>query len=100
MSVNTSGPSVDSPTAALSGGRGGTGDVSASIIRTLTPLVVGLILSVVGSEAADIDPGTLTACVSTLLTAAYYIFVRLLEKRWPKAGFLLLLPVRPRYDRR
>lgn len=99
MSVVNGAAPVDSPEAAPRGGREGAGDVSASIIRTLTPLVVGFILSVVGSEAADIDPGLLTVCVSTFLTAAYYILVRLLESRWPKAGFLLLLPARPRYDR-
>jgi len=99
MSVVNGARPLDSPPAAPRGGREGAGDVSASIIRTLTPLIVGLIMSVVGSEVADIDPSTLTACVTTVLTAAYYILVRLLEKRWPKAGFLLLLPIRPRYDR-
>lgn len=63
-----------------------------SIIRTYVPIGVGAIVSYLLSKGIDIDESARTGLV-TFLTAvsqgAYYLLVRLLEKKFPQAGWLL-----------
>lgn len=70
----------------------------ASIIRTLVPLAVGqvtawlLLVSIVLDEPTKAALGTF---LGGLITAVYYLIVRLLEQRWPGIGVLLGLAKSP-----
>jgi hypothetical protein len=71
----------------------------ASIIRTVTPLIVGSALGWAASDNLPLDPqfeGLLTAALTGAFTAIYYIAVRLLETYvTPKLGWLLGLAKSP-----
>lgn len=73
----------------------------ASLVRTLVPLVVGYLL---GSPVAGLlqDAGVteahLTTLATVLVTAVYYVVVRLAEEHLqPQFGWLLGLAKRPTY---
>ena len=72
-------------------------DQIVSIIRTVVPAVVGLLIVQLARIGVDIDSGALSAVISALLIGAYYFLARQLERRWPKAGWLLGLPRAPTY---
>ncbi len=40
---------------------------------------------------------SLAALAMALISAGYYLLVRLLEHKWPKAGVLLGVPAKPKY---
>ncbi|RKS68994.1 hypothetical protein BZB76_6133 [Actinomadura pelletieri DSM 43383] len=61
-----------------------------SVIRTLVPLVAGLLLTQAAKLGLDISEGTVTELVTVLATAAYYILGRLTEARLPRLGGALL----------
>lgn len=70
-----------------------------SIIRTVVPIVVGLVLSAPLVSGWDIDAGALEVVVTGAVTGAYYTVVRLLEEHVaPRFGWLLGLANRPAYD--
>lgn len=75
-----------------------------SIIRTVTPILVGFVLSLAATWAIPLDPefeGTLTAVLTTGFTALYYIAVRLFEEYVsPRFGWLLGKAAAPKYDER
>jgi len=75
----------------------GLGDIGASIVRTVTPIIIGVILAVVGTDVAGVDEASLTPVISALLAALWHALVRLLESKWPKMGWLLGLPKKPVY---
>ena len=52
----------------------------ASLMRTLVPIVAGLVLSWAARLGLDLDDATTTAYVTAGLTAAYYALFRLLEE--------------------
>ena len=52
----------------------------ASLMRTLVPIVAGLVLSWAARLGLDLDDATTTAYVTAGLTAAYYGVFRLLEE--------------------
>jgi hypothetical protein len=70
----------------------------ASVIRTIIPIAVGqvaswlLLLNIVLPTPAAAG---LSAFLGGLLTAIYYVGVRVLEQQWPIVGVLLGLPVSP-----
>lgn len=74
-------------------------DYSASVARTLTPILVGLILGVLGTEIVGVNEASLTPVVSGVITAIYYALVRALEQKWPKVGVLLGWPSAPTYSK-
>jgi hypothetical protein len=81
---NISGPALASGQAIL-----------ASVIRTVTPLLVGVLVKGLGHINVVLDSVTAEAFVNSLITAgisiAYYIIVRLLEVlKSSKFGWLLL----------
>lgn len=63
-----------------------------SVIRTITPVVVGLVLAgllrlgIVVDESASL---ALNAGLDALVIAGYYALARGLETRWPFLGLLL-----------
>lgn len=70
----------------------------ASVIRTLVPVAVGqvsswlLLLNVALSQDAKTGLG---AFLGGLITAIYYVGVRIIEQQWPGVGVLLGLPKSP-----
>ncbi|MQY07744.1 hypothetical protein [Actinomadura macrotermitis] len=61
-----------------------------SLIRTFVPLIAGALLAQAAKYGLDLPEGTVTELVTVLSTAVYYALARLLERRLPKAGRLLL----------
>ncbi len=71
----------------------------ASFVRTIVPLIVGGVLSFAVVINVPLDPefkNLLTALLTSLLTALYYVAVRLFETYIsPKFGWLLGLAKSP-----
>lgn len=71
-----------------------------AVVRTVVPLLVSVIASGFARAGLDIDDATrsaLVSLVSLLVGAGYYVLVRELERRWPRAGWLLGSPHAPVY---
>lgn len=70
----------------------------ASVIRTIVPTAVGqvaswlLLINIVLPPTAE---SGLKTFLGGLLTAIYYVAVRILEQQWPSFGILLGLPASP-----
>lgn len=61
----------------------------ANIVRTVVPLLVGVIVGQAARIGLDLDPGAVTSIVTVLVGGAYYAGLRWLEQHWPAAGWLL-----------
>lgn len=76
----------------------------ASLLRTIVPVIVGILLGWAAKVGFDLPAGAVTEIVTVVITAAYYLIVRVLEQEWPIVGRWLLalgLPVgQPTYDKR
>lgn len=72
-----------------------------SLIRTVVPVVVGVLLGQAAQVGLDLPEGAVTEVVTVVVTAGYYWVARKLERRYPAAGrWLLGLGIRvgqPRY---
>lgn len=67
-------------------------DLITSVIRTITPTIVGALLAWATSKGVKFDPNIeaqLVTILTVLFTSVYYSSVRLLEQKFPKAGVLL-----------
>lgn len=69
-----------------------------SIVRTVVPLVISVLVGWGFAETALTGP--VTAVLTIVVTALYYIVVRLLEQHWSKIGWLLGYPSQPVYAKR
>lgn len=79
------------------------GDVLKSLIRTVVPALVGLLLALLAQWGLHLDPATtesVTLLLATVFTAAYYAAVRALSARWSWFGWLLGYPTNPTYEPR
>lgn len=79
-------------------------DASASIapavIRTVVPMLVTLLTSWLARNDVVVDgesQAALVGVISLIVGTGYYTLVRELERRWPKAGWLLGSPHAPVY---
>ncbi|TDB86267.1 hypothetical protein E1264_18400 [Actinomadura sp. KC216] len=61
-----------------------------SIIRTVVPMVVALILGQAARIGLNLDEGAVTSIVTAVIGAAYYGLARLIEEHYPAAGRVLL----------
>lgn len=71
-------------------------NIAVSIVRTFVPYLVGLL----AANGLELDQETIagvTGAVAFVISLAYYIVVRLLEKKFPQIGFLLGVPAKPTY---
>lgn len=70
-----------------------------SLIRTYVPVVIGAIVAWVCRKMGWVTPDTsaLATAFTGLVIGAYYAGARLLEKKWPAAGWLLGAPKQPEY---
>lgn len=76
-------------------------DLGPSIIRTVVPWLVGLLVAFLADHKLPIDEGTATAIVTTIVSTVYYAAVRLAETRLsPLWGWLLGSAKAPTYEAR
>lgn len=72
-----------------------------SIVRTLTPIIVGAVIGWAVTAGINLDPqfeGALTLVITGAFQGVYYVAVRLLEQYVaPKFGWLLGVPRQPVY---
>lgn len=64
-----------------------------SQIRTYVPIVVGALIAWLATIGLNLDLETtsgLTIFLTGALQAAYYFIARVLEKKWPQVGTVLL----------
>lgn len=80
----------------------------ASILRTLVPLLVGWVLAVTGALGIEADSAAVAGGVTAVVTAAYYLLLRLAEEAAAKlqweplrlvAGVLLGWARPPQYSK-
>jgi hypothetical protein len=72
-------------------------DTLVSIIRTLIPSLVGLIISSLARIDIHLDSAALTVVADGLIIGLYYTIVRLLERWQPWFGWLLGMARQPAY---
>lgn len=63
-----------------------------SLIRTYVPIIVGAVVSYLLTVGIEIDSEAqagLVVGLTGVLQAAYYLAVRLIERKFPQAGVLL-----------
>lgn len=64
-------------------------DYLVALVRTVVPMLVGLIVSSLAKAEIEVDPGVVSWLVDTLCVGGYYAAVRYVEAKWPAAGWLL-----------
>ena len=70
-----------------------------SLIRTLTPWIVGFLLAAAAKAGLDLPEWLATDVVTVVLGGVYYVVARILETRGKAAwGWLLGAPKPPTYD--
>lgn len=73
--------------------------VLTSLLRTITPVVVGILLTAALKAGISIPDGLATDTVTAVLTGAYYTLIRVLEVRFHAAwGWALGLAKAPAYS--
>lgn len=73
-------------------------DILKSSVRTVVPIVVGLVISWLSGIGIDADPTAVENGVTVLIMGGYHTLIRLLESKWPWFGTLLGWAVPPSYD--
>jgi len=74
-------------------------DFGAAIVRTVVPFIAAWIVAKGAEFGLDVDSGQVTAAATTVLGSAWYVVARVLEQRWPNAGFLLGSRKQPHYEK-
>jgi hypothetical protein len=72
----------------------------ASLIRTLAPMCAGLLIAWLVRQGVSVDDSyeqPLTEILTVAFGAVYYVVARLLERKWPVAGWMLGYPKQPDY---
>lgn len=64
-------------------------DFKDSVIRTVSPLLVGYILTWAAEQGIVIDAVAVASWVPYAISVGYYVVVRWIEQRFPQAGWLL-----------
>lgn len=73
--------------------------IGTSLVRTVVPVVVGLILTGLAKVGFDLPDGLVTEVVATVVITLYYFVVRVLETNVaPAWGWLLGKANAPKYD--
>jgi hypothetical protein len=60
-----------------------------SVKRTVVPLLVGYIITVLARAGFELDEGTITVVLQAGITSAYYGILRYIEQLKPAAGVLI-----------
>lgn len=75
-------------------------DYVISLIRTVVPMAVGWLATVLIGAGIEFDTVALEAALVSLISAAWYALTRWLETRYPRFGWLLGYPSSPAYQPR
>jgi hypothetical protein len=71
----------------------------ASIVRTVVPLIIGWVLALPVAAWLGLTEEQATSAATAVVTAVYYVAVRLAEQHLsPRFGWLLGLAKPPTYD--
>lgn len=74
-----------------------------SVVRTVVPLMVAVILGQAARVGLRLPEGAVTEIITVVLGTVYYAVARWLERRWPAVGRWLLAAgltsKQPVYDR-
>lgn len=79
-------------------------DWIASLIRTWVPMLAGMVIAwltaqgILDEESSKTALINLTALLTTLVSGAYYLLVRLLAQWKPIFGYLLVVNKAPEYN--
>lgn len=76
-------------------------DFITSLIRTYVPIIVGSIIAWLSARGIAIDANAiagLAAFLSAVFSGAYYLLIRILEKKYPQVGILLGSTRKPEYS--
>jgi hypothetical protein len=68
-----------------------------SVLRTLVPLAVGYFLAWPVTRALGLTEEQITSLITVVVSAIYYLIVRLAEQYVPRLGWLLGYPSAPKY---
>ena len=72
--------------------------IGPSIIRTIVPMIVGLLLAALARRGLAVPESVATEVVTVVVTGVYYGLARVAEVRLsPLWGWLLWLPKAPTY---
>ena len=71
---------------------------SKSAVRTVVPLIVGYLATLAAKSGLKIKSEQLVVILTPIITAVYYLIVRGIEEKYPKAGHFLGVPAKPQYD--
>ena len=71
---------------------------SKSAVRTVVPLIVGYLATLAANSGLNIKSEQLVVILTPIITAVYYLIVRGIEEKYPKAGHFLGVPAKPQYD--
>lgn len=74
-------------------------DYLVSIIRTLVPVLAGLVVAHAARVGLDLS-GTVEPLLDAIAIGGYYAAVRAAERRWPAVGVLLGWKASPSYEER
>ena len=77
-----------------------TKNVGKSLVRTIVPVIVGVIMTALADVGIELDEYALREVVYGLTSGGYYLFARMLEERIPTLGWLLGYPTKPNYEER
>ena len=75
-------------------------DLVPSLIRTYVPILVGQVAAWLALKGVQLDEQTVLAAATALggiISALYYLAVRLLEQKFPQLGILLGSTKKPEY---
>lgn len=71
--------------------------IGTGVLRTVTPFVTVYIVAWLTDNNIAADSTQVNAAVVTIGGSLWYSVVRILEQRWPKAGWLIGSPKAPVY---
>ena len=74
-------------------------DLLKSVVRTLVPVVVGLVISGLATAGIELDEALLYPVIDTIFVGGYYTVIRFLETKEEKFGWFLGLPSPPQYKK-
>lgn len=73
-------------------------DLSTSLVRTIVPIITGLILSGLLKVGIEVEPGVISVAVDAVVTGGWYAIIRTLEQKFPNVGLLLGSRATPHYS--
>jgi hypothetical protein len=74
-------------------------ELGVAVVRTITPFITAALVAKTAQWGLNVSSEEINNGVVTLGGSVWYVFVRILEQKWPKAGWLLGSPKQPNYNR-